>query len=402
MTISPLVAEPRHSSYDVVIVGGAAVGSSTAWWLSANPDFSGRVLVVERDANYTQASTALSASCIRHQYSNPINVKVSMFGSDFVQNFREQLGGDPEIPDIELKEFGYLYLAKESGTQVLRESHAVQAECGAATQLLTPEELAQRFPFYNLDDIVLGSYNNVGEGWFDGYTMMQWFRQKAREQGVEYVTNEVVDMTTEGDRVTHVTLASGEQIACGTVVNASGPRAARTAAMAGLEIPIEPRKRTLFVFDCREPLGQTMPLTIDPTGVHCRSEGQFYLCGTVPTPDAGVDYDDFETAHDEFDEVWPILANRVPAFEAIKLVRAWAGHYAYNLLDQNAVIGRHPDVENFVFANGFSGHGLQQSPAMGRGVSELIAHGSFRTLDLSELSYERIVTNTPFLEKAII
>ena len=403
MSVQPLKAEPSRDAYDVVIIGGAAVGSSSAWFLSANPDFDGRVLVVERDPNYAQSSTALSASCIRHQYSNPINVRASMFGTEFIGRFREELGGDPEIPDIELKEFGYMFLATEAGAQVLRENQAVQADCGAATVLMSPDEIAERFPFYNLDGITLGSFNPSGEGWFDGYTMMQWFRRKARENGVEYVTNEAVGIGRDGDRVTGVTLASGETVSCGIVVNASGPRAARTAGFAGLDIPVEPRKRCLFIFDCQEDLGQALPLTIDPTGVHCRSEGEYYLCGTVPRPDEGVDFDNFEVDYSEFeDEVWPVVANRVPAFEAIKLVRAWAGHYAYNLLDQNAVIGPHHEVGNFIFANGFSGHGLQQSPAMGRGVSELVTYGSYHTLDMSELGYERIVTNTPFLEKAII
>jgi glycine/D-amino acid oxidase-like deaminating enzyme len=398
-----MTATPGHSAYDVVIVGGAIMGSSAAWWLSANPDFRGRVLVVERDPSYAQASSALSASCIRHQYSNAVNVRISMFGTEFIRGFRHALGGDPEIPEITLNETGYLFLATEAGVPILRANQAVQAGCGAATMLMTPDQIARRFPFYNVDDIALGSFNPVGEGWFDGFTMMQWWRRKARENGVEYVTNEVVAMTRKGSRIDSVTLASGETVACATVVNASGPHGGRTAAMAGITLPVEPRKRCLFVFDCREPLGQPLPLTIDPTGVHCRSEGAFYLAGTVPHDDRRPDHNDFEVDHAEFeDEIWPVMANRVPAFEAIKLVRAWAGHYDYNAFDQNAVIGPHPEVGNFLFANGFSGHGLQQAAAVGRAISELVAYGGFRTLDLSELSYVRIAAGRPFLEQAII
>jgi len=403
MTLAPIAAQPRHAAYDVVIVGGAIMGSSTAWWLSADPAFKGRVLVVEKDTDYREASSALSASCIRHQYSNAVNVKISMFGTDFIRNFRERLGGDPEIPDIVLKEIGYMFLATPAGVPILEENHAVQKGCGAATMLMTPAEIKARFPFYNVDDIVMGSYNPVGEGWFDGATMMQWWRRKARENGVEYIRNEAVSMTRRGNRMESVTLASGETVACGIVVNASGPYGGKTAAMAGIEQPVVPLKHSLFVFDCREPLGQPLPLTIDPSGIHFRSEGEFYLCG-APAPDDRVTRPgDFEVDYDEFDEqIWPVMANRVPAFESIKLVRAWAGHYDYNTFDQNSVIGPHHEVANFHFINGFSGHGLQHSAGAGRGLAELIVHGRFLTLDLSELSYERIAAGRPFLEQAII
>jgi glycine/D-amino acid oxidase-like deaminating enzyme len=173
--------------------------------------------------------------------------------------------------------------------------------------------------------------------------------------------------------------------------------------MAGLSIPVEPRRRSLFVFDCRQSLPGRIPLTIDPSGVFFRPEGRFYLTGTTPQEDRVVDVDDFVVMHSEFDEqIWPVLAARVPAFEAIKVVNAWAGHYDYCLLDHNAIVGPHPAVGNFFFANGFTGHGLQQAPAVGRGISELIASGVYRTLDLSPLSYQRVAANRPFLESAVI
>jgi len=396
-------AAPRHSTYDVVIVGGAIIGSAAAWFLSADADFQGRVLVVEKDPDYRTASSALSASCIRHQYSNAVNVRMSMFGTEFIRCFREKLGGDPEIPEITLKETGYLFLATAAGAPVLRANQAVQAGCGAATVLMTPDQIARRFPFYNLDGIELGSFNPSGEGWFDGFTMMQWWRKKARQNGVEYVAGEVVAMTRKANRVESVTLAGGTTVACATLVNAAGPHGGRVARMAGLELPVEPRKRCLFVFDCRAHLGQPLPLTVDPSGMHCRSEGALYLAGTVPKHDTPPDHDDFEVDHAEFeDQVWPALANRIPAFEAIRLVRAWAGHYDYNSFDQNAIVGPHPEVANFLFANGFSGHGLQQAAAVGRAMAELVAHGGYRTLDLSELAYDRVPAGTPFREQAII
>ncbi len=393
----------QHKSYDVIIIGGAIMGSSVAWFLSVNRDFAGRVLVIERDLSYSTAATALSVSGIRHQYSNAINVRMSLYGSDFIRHFQEYLGGDVEVPRLSFEERGYMFLSTADKTAILRKNQAVQAECGAATVLMTPEEIAQRFPFYNLEDIELGSFNDSGEGWFDGFGMMQSWQRMARKGGVEYIANEVVGIERQGNQIVSVRLKSGEVIGCGVVVNAAGTRAGLIAEMAAIDLPIAPRKRNVFVFDCHQSLGQPLPLTIDPSGVYCRSEGKFYITGKPPRIDEPVDSDDFDVDYDQFEQdIWPILANRIPAFEAIKMIRGWVGHYDYNELDQNAIIGPHHEVRNFMFANGFSGHGLQQAPAVGRGVSELITYGEYRALDLSELSYDRIASHTPFIEKAII
>lgn len=399
-------------SYDVVIVGGAVIGSAVAYFLSANPDFKGSVLVVERDPTYSKAATSLSSSSIRTQFSNPINVKISQYGSAFINGFGDamQVAGESR-PDLNFHQGGYLFLAAtEDQEQTLRENHEVQRACGADVVLWTQEELARAFPHLRVDDIRLASYGQSGEGWFSNTGLMNGFKAKARAQGAEYVTDEVVAIGRDGARVTSVTLKSGAVVQAGTVVNASGPRAALTARMAGLDVPVEPRKRTLFVFDCaKTPEGSAtvnqgrLPLMIDPSGVFCRPEGRFFLSGAPPVEDPAVDWDDFEPRYEEFEEIiWPALAERSPGFEAIKVVNQWAGHYDFNTLDHNLIVGRHPEVSNFVYANGFSGHGLQQGPAAGRGVSELIIYGGFRTLDLSEVGYERIAEGRPFLEKAVI
>lgn len=400
------------TTYDVVIVGGAVIGSAVAYFLAANPDFGGTVLVVERDPTYRHASTSLSAASIRTQFSNPINVKISQFGSAFIRGFANtmQVAGEPP-PDLNFHQGGYLFLAgTPEQEQTLRENHAVQRACGADVVLWGQEDLHRAFPHLNVDDIRLASYGQSGEGWFSNTGLMNGFKAKARELGVDFVTDEAVAIARSGNRVASVTLKSGATVQAGTVVNASGPRAALTARMAGLDVPVEPRKRTLFVFDCaRTPEGSAavnggrLPLMIDPSGVFCRPEGRYFLGGAVPAEDPAVDWDDFEPRYGEFeDAVWPALAGRSPAFEAIKVVNQWAGHYDFNVLDHNLIVGRHPQVTNFIYANGFSGHGLQQGPAAGRGVSELITYGGYRSLDLSEVGYERIVEGRPFLEKAVI
>ena len=395
---------PRAAGYDVIIVGGAIIGSAIAWFLSADTTFDGSVLVVERDMTYTNSSTAHTNSCIRQQFSHPINIQISRFGADYIANFRDKLGGDPDIPDIFTEYFGYLYLAADEQMAAhLRRNQALQAELGAATVIMTPDQIRSAYPFFNVDDIICGSHNRANEGYFDSGTMFEWLRHKAKDNGVDYVQAEVIDLDVVDDRVTAVRLAGGPQVACSTVVNAAGPRAVEVATMAGLSLPVEPRKRFSFVFKAAQSLENRLPLTIDPSGVHVRSDGAAYLAGCSPDPDPAVDYDDFAMDHDIFeDKVWPVLANRIPAFERIKVMNQWAGHYAYNTLDQNVVVGPHPRVENFLFANGFSGHGLQQAPAVGRGVAELICHGGYRSLDLTSLGYQRIIDDRRFGEEAII
>ncbi|WP_417602043.1 NAD(P)/FAD-dependent oxidoreductase [Pararhodobacter oceanensis] len=403
MTTQGVSATPAHQVYDVVIVGGAIMGSSAAWFLT-EAGFQGRILVVEKDPSYAQCSTAHTNSCMRQQFSNALNVQISQFAADFVKNLRARIGDD-RVPELTIQNYGYLYLADNEGfADVLRANQKVQLAAGAETRLLSAEEIRAEYPFMQVDDILLGSINTKDEGYWDGGTVFDWWRRSARARGVEYISNEVVAMTRKGARVESVTLASGEVVACGTVVNASGPRAARTAKMAGIELPVEPRKRYTWIFTAETPLPRELPLTIDPSGVHMRQDGPTtYMVGSRGDPDPAVEPDDFAMDHSLWEEhIWPIVATRIPQFEAIRLVTEWAGHYAYNTLDQNAVLGPHPEVENFIFLNGFSGHGLQQSAAMGRGVAEIITHGAYQTLDLTPFSYARIAAGQPMIEQAVI
>ena len=406
-TLSGLPTAPAHSSYDVVIIGGAMMGSSTAFFLASNPDFQGRVLVLEKDPSYEFCSTSHTNSCMRQQFSAELNVRISQFAADFVKNIRSYMDNDDRVPNLTIQNYGYMYLADNQGfADVLRENQKVQLAAGAGTRLLSPEQIKAEYPFYNVDDVVLGSINTVDEGYWDGITVFDWWRRKSREKGVEYVGNEVVAITRNaaGTGVESVTLKSGEVITCGQVVNASGPRAARTSEMAGITLPVEPRKRFTWIFTAEQPLDRELPLTIDPSGVHVRQDGKAsYLAGGHADIDPAVDFMDFDMDHTLWqDHIWPVLATRIPQFEAIKVIREWAGHYAYNTFDHNAIMGPHTELRNFIFLNGFSGHGLQQSPAMGRGTAEYLTYGKYRSLDLSPFNYERIPAGKPFVEKAVI
>ncbi len=397
---------PKNKSYDVIIIGGAIMGSSAAWFLSDNADFDGSVLVVERDPSYEFSSTARTNSCMRQQFSSALNVRISQFAAHFVKNLRDYIGDD-RVPNLDIQNYGYMYLAdNDTFAETLRENQKIQKAEGAETELLTAEQIKNRYPFYNVDDVLLGSINTRNEGYWDGGTVFDWWRRSAQDNGVEYISNEVVaiDKDPHETKVTAVTLATGERVSCGQLVNASGPRAASTAQMAGLALPVEPRKRFTWIFSAEHPLDQDLPLTIDPSGVHFRQDGpQTYLAGCPADPDPAVGYDDFAMDFDRWEShVWPIIATRIPQFEAIRIVTEWVGHYAYNTFDRNAILGPHTQLRNFIFLNGFSGHGLQQSPAMGRGTAEWITYGEYRTLDLTPFGYQRILENTPLVEKAII
>ncbi len=391
-----------RAAYDVAIVGGGMIGSAVAWWLARDPDFGGRVLVVERDPTYAQAASSLSHSCIRQQFGSPVNVLISRFGAEFIHGFRDWMG-DPEAPAIRLQSFGYLYLADTPAfAEVLRDNAAMQRSLGAGTRILSPEEMQATWPFLSVDGLLCGSHNPIDEGYFDGATMFDWFRRRARALGVEYVRDEVAGLAMEGGRVAGLRLASGAQVGAGVVVNAAGTRSAAIARMAGIELPVEPRKRYSVLFAAAEPPGE-VPLVIDPSGVFVRTDGANYLTGCTPDPDHAADPDDFHMDHAVWEDViWPAVATRIPAFERLRVLRTWVGQYDYNTLDQNAVLGPHPEVPGLLFASGFSGHGFQQAPAVGRGLAEWIAHGGYRSLDLSDLGLDRVLRGEPLRERAII
>jgi FAD-dependent oxidoreductase domain-containing protein 1 len=299
-----------------------------------------------------------------------------------------------------LREQGYLYLAGAAAAAELRRSHLLQKECGADVALMDPAALEKQFSWLNTADISLGSFGRSGEGWFDGYALLTAFARKARHQGARYVNQEVSGFAMEGRHITHVVTADGTRMACSQVINAAGPWARVVAAMAGVDLPVFARRRTVYVISC--PTAMTpFPLLIDTTGFWIRPEGTKFIAGLSPADDADdqplqPDYEAFES------RLWPALAHRIPPFEAAKLERAWAGYFEMNTFDHNAILGPHPSVENLQFMNGFSGHGMQQAPIVGRAMAELVLQGRFQTLDLSDLLYQRITDNRPLLEANVI
>jgi glycine/D-amino acid oxidase-like deaminating enzyme len=378
---------------DVVVIGGGAMGGAITVHLLEDSAFEGRVTVIERDPTFKRASSALSAAGTRRQFSTPENIRMSAYSFDWL---RDRL-------DVGIHEAGYLYLGSQAMVGNLEANHAIQRAEGADVELLTPDELAARFPWLSIHGIALGSLGRSGEGWFDGYALVQGLRARARELGAALVTGEVVGMRLDGGRVREVILADGSRHGCGKVVDAAGPWAADVAAMAGIELPVEARRRSVFVFDVERDAPIDCPLVIDTSGAWFRPEGGSFIAGIAPAPEDDLPNLPLTPERALFEgRLWPALANRVPAFDAIRVTNAWAGYYEMNTYDHNAIIGRHPEVTNLLFANGFSGHGIQQSPAVGRAIAELIVHERFVTLDLSALGFERIAGGRPVAERNVI
>lgn len=391
-----------RETFDVVIVGGAVIGSAAAFFLAEALPRSARVLVLEADPSYAHCATTRSLASIRHQFSTPENVRMSMFGTAFLRQAGARLEVDGAPPLIGFVEAGYLFLATPAGWPVLQRNHAVQRAEGAQVALLGREALAQRFTWLATADLAGGSLGLAGEGWLDAHGLMHGFQRKARALGVQVRAGRVTALQREGSRIAAVRLADGGTIGCGVVINAAGTGAAALARTAGIALPVQARKRCVFHFRSPEP-APGCPLVIDPSGLYFRPEGAGFLCGIAPPEEEDPECTDFDVPPGWFeDRLWPTLAQRVPGFEAARLLSSWAGHYDVNTFDHNVILGAHPAIENLFFANGFSGHGLQQSPAVGRALMELVVHGRFRSLDLTAFGWQRVLQDRPLRELNVV
>jgi FAD-dependent oxidoreductase domain-containing protein 1 len=389
---------PRH----VLIVGGGVMGAAVACFLAR--DHGVAVTVVERDPAGTQASSALSASSIRQQFSQPVNVALSAWSLGFLRRVGNELAVPGAIPPaVGLVEPGYLYLARAGQDAALRQRQARQAALGAAVALLEPQALAQRFPWLHTADLGCGALGLSGEGWFDGPALWQAFVQQARHQGARWIQATASGFETAGDRVTALRCTGGQRLAADAFVIAAGAWSTPLGAALGVMLPVAAKKRDVFVLDCPAAL-PGCPLLIDPGGVWCRPEGRGFIAGAPPrdgSDPADVPLDAVD--HALFDEViWPALARRVPAMEALRVRSAWSGYYEMNTFDANGLAGALPGWTNAFAACGFSGHGMQQAPAVGCGLAAQIAGGTARAPDLAPLSPARVAAGRPLREDNVI
>ena len=385
-------------SQQVVIVGGAIIGSFCAWSLR-QAGFEGDITVIERDPSYQRSSTALSAASIRTQFATPVNIAMSLHAADMFRNVKSVFGDDA---DIGFHERGYLILGGIAAAAERRAAVEMQRAHGADIVAMTPDDLLRRFPGLSIEGIGIGTFGRRDEGWFDAWSLLSLVKRAARQRGVRYLEATVEGFEIRRGMISEVNLKSGERVPADICVLAAGALSGRLVASIGITLPVVPKKRTVFAFGSPFRL-HDFPMLFDPSGIWIRPEGTGYIGGMQPPELADVDADDdFEPHHDLMESAfWPALMARIPAMEALRLNSAWAGHYEVNTLDHNGIVGPHDELANLIFATGFSGHGVMHAPAVGRAIAELVTLGRFESIDLTPLGWERIRTSTPLVESIV-
>ena len=386
-------------TYDVIIIGGGIMGSATAYYLTKT-DPTLKVAVVERDPTYARASTTLSMSNVRIQFSLKENIQISQYAFEVLDRFEDEMAVDGSKPKIYYHREGNLFLVDENNEAQARRAYELQKSLGCRIEWWAPQKIKEAFELYETGSFSGGTYG-PDDGHFDAYAALMGYKAKARSLGVEYLKNDVNKITTRNGRVTGVELASTESLATRFIINCAGAWAAQVAATTGVNLPIVPVKRQVFALDTAVKPQGPLPLTVLPSGLYFRTEtGGIILLGKSMTEDATGFH--FSWDDKRFMEIlWPELADFVPAFERLKLVRGWAGLYAVNTLDGNAVLGEWPELQGLFLANGFSGHGLQQAPAVGRYLAELVLKLPV-ALDLSIFTPNRILENRPLGEVGLV
>jgi glycine/D-amino acid oxidase-like deaminating enzyme len=377
--------------YDVVIVGGGIMGSSTAYYVTkSEPRLS--VAVVERDPSYVQASTTLSLSNVRIQFSLKENIQISQYTIEVLKRFEDEMVVYDQKPKISFRQDGNLFLVDESGKDAAQKALGLQQRLGCRVEWWSPKKIKEKYPLYEPVNFAGGTFG-PDDGYFDAYAALMGYRAKAKSLGAEYINDEVVEIKTKAGRVTGIALAKNGNLNAKIVINCAGAWATKVADTACIRLPIIPIKRQVFVIDPVVKPEEPLPLTILPSGLYLRTEtGGLILMGKSMDEDT-VGYE-FTWDDKRFMEIlWPELTEFVPAFDR--------GLYAVNTFDGNAILGEWPELQGLYLANGFSGHGLQQAPAVGRYLSELILGRSF-SLDLSIFSPERILENKPLSEGGLV
>lgn len=388
-----------ENNYDIIIIGGGIVGSSTAFYL-AGLDKNLKIAVIERDPAYTKASTTLSAANIRVQFGLKENILTSIYTIGLLERFSDVMEVDGEKPDVSYKKEGNLFLIDKKQKDAALKCLDLQKELGGSVEWLIPEQIKEMCPLYELEDIEGGTFG-AKDGHFDAYAFLMGFKRCALAIGVKYIKDEAVEICTDRSKILGVRLESGENLKSGYVVNCAGAWASEIAATAGVKLPIEPVKRQCFIVEPKEKLEKPLPFTILPSGLYFRTEtgGTVLIGKSIEEDETGFD---FNWSRKRFnDELWLELAEIVPAFESLKFIRGWAGLYAVNRLDSNAVIGKWPEMQGLYLINGFSGHGLQQGPAAARYAAELIV-GKTPSIDLSVFDPVRILEKRPLNEIGIV
>ena len=385
--------------YDVIIIGGGIMGSASAYYL-IKMDNTLKVAVIERDLTYAKASTTLSMANARIQFSLEHNIAISQYALKILAQFEDTMAVEGEKPNIYYRREGNLFLVDDAGRRGAEKALALQQSLGCRVDWWSPEKIKRHYPLYETKGLAGGTFGR-DDGHFDAYAVLMAYKAKAKSMGAVYINDEVEKIQQEHGRVTGVRTVPGTTLTAACVVNCAGAWAAKVAETAGVNLPVVPVKRQVFALNTAVKPQGPLPLTILPSGLYFRTEtGGIILLGKSMVEDP-IKYE-FSWDDKRFMEIlWPELAAYVPAFDRLKLVRGWAGLYAVNTLDGNAILGEWPEIKGFFLANGFSGHGLQQAPAVGRYLSELILKRP-HSLDLSIFSPIRIMENRPLGENGLV
>lgn len=383
---------------DIIIVGGGVIGSSVAYNLLQD-GCKGEITVFEKDQLYEFSSTPRSAGGIRQLFTTPINIQIGRYSLGKYLTFAEDMAIGDEKAEIDFEQHGYLFLGQKEDMDQFNKQKNLQNKHGVPSEILTKEGLLNIIPELNTEGLEGGLFSQE-DGYLDPYSVMQGYARKAKEMGATYVYNEVDTILTSTNGASGIQLIDGTTYHAPIVINCAGPWAPMLSEKINLPVPIIPLKRQIIEFDISEPLEKRLPLTIDPTGVYFRHEGDTLITGFAEDVQPGIDFSWKRSLF--LETLWPILAHRIPNFERAKIKSGWAGMYSHNTIDQNAIVGEHPQLKGYYLACGFSGHGMQQAPAVGKGLSELIQIGHYETLDLSPLRFERFAEDDLVIEGAIV
>jgi FAD-dependent oxidoreductase domain-containing protein 1 len=381
---------------DVVIVGGAAMGAATAYYLkTVEPSL--EVTVVERDPTYRQSSTVLSDGNVRIQFNLEENIRMSQYALEVLADFPERMAVGDFKPEPAARHQGNLFLTDEAHRLDAEVGLQRQLDLGCAAEWLEAPEIRRRFPAYDGAGYAGGTLGPL-DGSVDPTAVLQGYVRKSASLGVEYLTSAAAAFTKKGDAMTGVTLADGTHLAASVVVNAAGAWCAPLAATVQVDLPVIPVMRTVYTIETSID-NSVLPSVFLPSGLYVIPEaaGRFLVGWSQRDDPVGYDFD---FSRGKFYElIWPELGTQLPAFEALNLTGGWVGLYEVNSLDENAIIGEWPGLQGLYLANGFSGHGFQHAPAVGRHLAELIL-GLTPSLDLARLSPQRIIDQEPLYEHA--
>ncbi len=384
-------------TYDVLIVGGAAMGSATAYYLRLmDPAVS--VAVLERDSTYARSSTILSDGNVRIQFNLEENIRISQFALEVLATFADDMELSSYRPEVGKRHQGNLFLTDATHRADAVAGMELQQSLGCDVGWLDASEIAARWPMFDGPRHVGGTFGSL-DGSVDPIAVVRGYRQCAVAMGVEFIEAEVSSLIRDDAAIAGIRLASGEEMKAPVVVNCAGAWSPGLLSAIGVDVPVLPIMRSVFVVASHLEWEGDLPSVFVPSGVYVLPEkdGTFLIAWSQPDDPVGFDFTVRRSGF--YDMIWPELVDHFPAFDQLEIVESWAGLYAANTLDGNTILGRWPEVRGLHICTGFSGHGFQQCHAVGRCLAELILQ-RHHALDLSRLGTQRIIEGEPLYEHA--